>query len=159
MPYIIDGHNLIGSIPGINLSDPDDEQQLIGQLLTYFARIGKQATLYFDRRAPGEEKERRLGNLHIRFITLPQTADDAIRKHLHNLRGRARNYTVVSSDHQIQQAARLSGARVLDSQRFVRLLFSRQTAPDEDEKTEKILSELEIQHWEMLFKKSDPRNE
>ena len=29
MPYIIDGHNLIPKIPGIDLQDLDDEQKLI----------------------------------------------------------------------------------------------------------------------------------
>ena len=157
MPYIIDGHNLIGSIPNINLGDPDDEEQLISQLHAFFARIGKQATVYFDRRAPGTEKERRLGNLCIRFVALPQTADDAIRRQLQNLGGRAKNYVVVSSDHCIQQNARMAGARILDSQRFAGTLLQKAGPSEKDEKLDSGLSELEIQHWEMLFSRSIPK--
>lgn len=159
MPYIIDGHNLIATLPDIQLSDPDDEQRLIAQLQTFFSRLGKAATLYFDRRAPGEQKERRIGKLQVRFTTPPITADDAILKHLHHLRGRAKNYTVVSSDRQIQDAARRAGARVLASHEFARQLFSKQTDFSEGEKDEKILSEREIEQWELLFQRSRHKKE
>jgi len=44
MPLLIDGHNLIGQIPDISLSDPDDEAKLVLLLRRYTtARPGRQA--------------------------------------------------------------------------------------------------------------------
>ena len=40
MNYIIDGHNLISQLPGIDLNMPDDEQRLI-ELLILFCQSGK----------------------------------------------------------------------------------------------------------------------
>ena len=48
MPILIDGHNLIGRLPGISLADADDEQALVRLLLSYRARTGKAITVVFD---------------------------------------------------------------------------------------------------------------
>jgi hypothetical protein len=42
MPYLIDGHNLIPKIPGMNLGDVDDETQLIEMLQEFCRRRRKQ---------------------------------------------------------------------------------------------------------------------
>jgi hypothetical protein len=69
MPYLIDGHNLIASIPGIDLEDPDDEIHLIVKLRTVCARTGKEIVVDFDRRAPGSESLSSTGELTVRFVT------------------------------------------------------------------------------------------
>jgi predicted RNA-binding protein with PIN domain len=49
MQYLIDGHNLIPKVPGLSLSDPDDEEQLINKL-SGWARISRQKIIvFFDR--------------------------------------------------------------------------------------------------------------
>jgi hypothetical protein len=53
MPYIIDGHNLIPRIPGIELDDLDDEKELIKLLQGFLSRANKKAHLYFDRASTG----------------------------------------------------------------------------------------------------------
>jgi hypothetical protein len=32
MPFLIDGHNLIGALPDLDLDDPDDEARLVERL-------------------------------------------------------------------------------------------------------------------------------
>ncbi|MBL8045607.1 MAG: hypothetical protein JNL09_03645, partial [Anaerolineales bacterium] len=49
MPFLIDGHNLIGKMPGLRLDDPDDERQLVQFLRAYLARVKKSGTVVFDR--------------------------------------------------------------------------------------------------------------
>ena len=151
MPYLIDGHNLIGAMPDICLDELDDERRLIERLQAYGSRIRKTGIVYFDRRAPGQRKGWRAGMLSVRFISAPSTADHAIITHLERLGGEAHNYTVVSSDHEIQRAARRAGARVLSSQAFVHQL---QEIPEKDDSLEKPhppTNEVEIDEWMQLF--------
>ena len=42
MPILIDGHNLIGQMPGLSLEDPHDEEMLVTLLRSYRARTGKE---------------------------------------------------------------------------------------------------------------------
>ena len=56
MPFIVDGHNLIPKVPGLNLQDMEDELQLV-ELLQEFCRINrKQVEVYFDNAPPGDWK-------------------------------------------------------------------------------------------------------
>jgi predicted RNA-binding protein with PIN domain len=151
MPYIIDGHNLIAQLHNISLDDPDDEARLIALLRVYCAQTGKKVTVYFDRRSPASNDPPPSGGLHIHFVSTTSTADNAIRSHLRRLGRKAPNWTVVSSDHELQNAAKQAGARVLSSQAFARLLTSNHAAPEADEKPEAPRSENEIALWEDLF--------
>ncbi len=117
MPFLIDGHNLIPAV-GLRLEDEDDEARLIALLRRYCAQTGKQATVYFDRKAAGVPDPEERSGLTIHFCSHPSTADAAIRRHLTRLRSQAGNWTVVSSDRQVQQQARLSGAHVLTAGAF-----------------------------------------
>src|SRR4030067_3565369 len=101
MPYLIDGHNLIGSMPDINLDDPEDEIRLIQMLDRFLFKVRKSATVYFDQRGPGAQRRFKSGRLQVEFITSPHTADHAIQNRLRQLKGEAHNYTVVSSDHEV----------------------------------------------------------
>lgn len=155
MPYLIDGHNLIGQMPEIDLADPEDEARLTAALVAFAARTGREVHVYFDQRAPGAPRSHRQGRLHVRFVTPPRTADDAIRDHLRRLGGEARNWTVVSSDHRVQQAARQAGARVLSGAAFSRELLAGPGPgdPADAEKPEGIQSPEELAYWEELFRR------
>ena len=119
---MIDGHNLIGAMPGHRLEDPDDEANLIARLQKFCAASGKAATVYFDRRSPSRADPPRIGRLTVHFIAESSSADQAIRAHLRRLRGDARNWTVVSSDGEVAAAARRAGAKALTSASFLRRL-------------------------------------
>ena len=122
MPYLIDGHNLIGAMPGLSLSDPDDEARLTSLLQRFCSRRRQRVTVYFDRRAPASPQPTAMGCVTARFVTASDTADAAIRRHLQRLGGEARNWTVVSSDSEVTQAARRAGARPIASRDFAEML-------------------------------------
>jgi predicted RNA-binding protein with PIN domain len=124
MPYLIDGHNLIGTFPGLMLSDPEDERKLL-EVLEEFGRFTRRkAVVYFDRGQPGMGSPFISGRMvKAHFIFPPRRADDAI---IDFLRGHsdARHYTVVSSDAEIRTKARRAGAKVVSSEEFAREVLS-----------------------------------
>lgn len=154
MPFIIDGHNLIGAMKEIRLDDPDDEARLVGELRRFCARTRRQVTVYFDRGAPGLQAPKDAGGLSIRFVRPPRSADQAIMQHLTRLKGAARNWTVVSSDQEVQASARRAGARLLSSEEFLRSLATAEGRTDEGEKPGADMSEDEVKEWAKLFRKS-----
>jgi predicted RNA-binding protein with PIN domain len=154
LPYIIDGHNLIGAMKQIRLDDPDDEMLLVGELRRYCARTRRQVTVYFDRGAPAMQAPKDAGRLSVRFIRPPRSADQAIVQHLARLKGSARNWTVVSSDQEVQAVARRTGARVLSSHEFARSMSESDARSDQREKPGDDLTEDDVKHWQELFRKS-----
>ena len=118
MALLIDGHNLIPKIPGLSLSEPDDEIELLGLLQEYCRLRRQNAECFFDRALEGRPRTRTIGTIVVKFARAGQTADNEIRERLAALGKRARNYTVVSSDQSIQLAARSARAEVKSSERF-----------------------------------------
>jgi predicted RNA-binding protein with PIN domain len=153
MPYLIDGHNLIPKIPGLSLEAPDDEMRLI-QVLQDFCRLRrKQVEVYFDNAPPGQPRARRFGMVTAHFARSGSSADELIRQRLERLGGARRNWTVVSSDQQVQANARASRAQVLSSEAFARLLDEalRQAPAEAARDEEAALSEEEVDGWLRLF--------
>jgi predicted RNA-binding protein with PIN domain len=156
VPFLIDGHNLIATMPWISLSDLDDEQALI-QVLARFARQTRRSiTVYFDRGSLLPSQVSSHAGVKTHFIRSPRTADDALRAHIKRLGREAPNWTVVSSDGEVRQAARRAGARVLDSQTFAERLSNPGEPPSSTEKPEPSLRPEDIEAWEQLFQSPDP---
>ena len=156
MSLIIDGHNLIQAVPGISLSDVDDEMQLVGLLQEYCRLKRKTIEVYFDKAAPGEAGERRFGQVKAVFVRSGVTADDAIMARLRRLGKRAKNVKVVSSDRQVQQAARAAHAQVISSSEFGAEIASLSgEAPGLDPRS-RLLSPEEVADWEQLFRYGHP---
>jgi uncharacterized protein len=153
MPYIIDGHNLIPKLPGMKLSDIDDEQRLV-ELLQEFCRLErKKAEVYFDNAAPGGLRTQSFGPVLARFIRQGSTADAAIRARLARLGKSARTWTVVSSDAEVQSAARQARAHYLSAEAFAEKLTSALAGqpPESGRETPPGLSESEVEEWLELF--------
>jgi uncharacterized protein len=151
MPYLIDGHNLIPKINGLHLSDPDDEARLIEILAAFSRRDAKSLEVYFDGASPGLAGRKSHGRVRAYFIQQGQTADNAIIQRLHKLGGDARNWVVVSSDHQVQQAARHAGARVLRSEAFSAMIEeveNQSTTVSSDSRSQ---GQDEIEEWLRIF--------
>ena len=151
MPYLIDGHNLIPKL-GLSLRSIDDEMQLAAQLQAFCRVRRKQAEVFFDGAPPGQDRTRKLGLVTAHFVRQGTTADEAIRRRLQKLGRAARNWSVVSSDHAVQAAARASGAQVIDSDTFSTQMIeaAREGAGDSGEQGK--LSANEVEEWLKVFR-------
>jgi predicted RNA-binding protein with PIN domain len=153
MSILIDGHNLIPKIPGLRLDDPQDEPKLILVLQEYCRQGGKTLEVYFDQAPPGQAGTRKFGMVTAHFIRQGRTADQAIQERLVRLGRQAANFTVVSSDRQIQAAAHSARAKVLSAEEFSAEIFaaSKRATPLEAEKPPGELSESEVEAWLEIF--------
>ncbi len=149
MPYLIDGHNLIPKL-GLRLNSMDDEMELVA-ILQEFCRIERrQVEVFFDGAPAPHAGTRRLGTVTAHFVPLGTTADEAIRRHLRKMGKSARNWTVVSSDRQVQADAHAAQADVISSDAFaVTLKQARNSAPKST--NERKLSSQEVDDWLKLF--------
>jgi predicted RNA-binding protein with PIN domain len=156
MTYLIDGHNLIPKIPGLRLDDPEDERKLIELLQAYCRQARKSVEVFFDGAPSGSARKDTHGRVTVHFIHKRSSADQAIHQRLTRLKKEAANYTVVSSDHQVLNAARRYRAKVLTADKFARQILSPPDIPGEDseEKPDLTVSPDEIQNWLREFQQN-----
>jgi len=156
MMMIVDGHNLIPHLPGLSLGDIDDEGQLI-RILQEYARVRrKKIEVYFDQAPTASAGVRKLGLVQAHFIRSGTTADEAIMARLRSLGKRAKNAQVVSSDRQVQQAARAHHAGVISSSEFAAdWLALMEEVPGLDPR-DRLLTNKEVEAWERLFRQGHP---
>ena len=152
MRYIIDGHNLIPHMPGMSLSDPQDEQTLIDTLIRFCRQKNARITVFFDQAAPGFAGERNYGLVRAIFVPRSSSADQAIANFVRQLAGEARNHTVVTSDRMVQAAARAHHAQLISSADFARLVMQTAAAAPSASTAEQSLSPEELKEWEDLFR-------
>jgi len=155
MPYLIDGHNLIPKM-GLRLDSPDDEMELIA-ILQEFCRLSRKTLeVYFDGAPAPQAGTRRLGTVTAHFVRLGSSADNAIRDRLKAMGKSARNWTVVTSDRQVQAEARAAQAEIIPSDSFATMLKNaRNSAPKT--KQDRPLSQDEVEEWMRLFQKGKPK--
>ncbi len=152
MPYLIDGHNLIPRVRGLNLTQFDDEMRLIELLQDYCRMRRCRVEVYFDNAAVGYSGVRRYGSVQAHFIPQGKTADVAIVARLRRLGGEARNWTVVSSDQEIRAAAETAQARLMNSEDFAGQMVARQqTEQHRNRSIPPLMTEAEIEEWLNLF--------
>ena len=151
MPYLIDGHNLIPKL-GLRLDSPDDELELISVLQEYARLSRRESEVYFDGAPVGQAGTKKFGVVTAHFVRLGTTADSAIKARLKKLARAARNWIVVSSDHEIQNAASAAHAGVASSEEFADQLNRLQRSVSKP-MGEKELSSEEVAEWLKLFDK------
>jgi uncharacterized protein len=155
MPYLIDGHNLIPKL-GLRLDSMDDEMELVNILQDYCRLSRKTVEVYFDGAPTPHAGTRKLGTVTAHFVQLGSTADHAICRRLKSMGKSARNWTVVTSDRQVQAEARAVQAEVISSDSFATTLReTRNTAPKLNEN--RPLSHDEVEEWMRLFQKGKPK--
>ena len=120
MHYLIDGHNLIGKMPDINLDDPDDEVKLVLRLRSWAARGRKRrVTVIFDRGLPGGvEKGLSSGPVKVIFASAGGTADALLIRRITQAQNPG-EYTLVSSDLRVIRSAEARRMPVWRSEIFV----------------------------------------
>jgi hypothetical protein len=153
MPYLIDGHNLIPKL-GLRLESPDDEMELVA-ILQEFSRLQRRGVeVYFDGAPAGQARTRKFGLVTAHFVRLGFSADSAIKGRLREMKGEARNWIVVSSDHEVQGAARAAQAGAISSEKFSELLRASGWASLQAGGEEKLSTE-EIDEWLKLFRRDE----
>lgn len=159
MPLLVDGHNLIGQIPGLKLSDADDEGELVMLLRRYStAKRSRQVVVVFDHGVYGHPHKLDGYGITCYFARSPQDADAQLIKRLHAIK-RPREWTLVTSDRQVARAAEEHGVKVISSQEFARQLLASgaKPTPPPEEKRDAPLSEAEIAEWTEFFRKRGDR--
>jgi uncharacterized protein len=156
MQWLIDGHNLIGQMPGLRLDDPDDEAKLVEYLRRYRARTGHHITVIFDTGQSYRVAEtKKQGGVTVQFASPRQTADQIIIQRLRQVKN-SQEVIVVSSDRAIQQAARQARVRILTSPEFAQQLLQELVVTGSDEeqpdRINRQLSPAEVDEWLTLFK-------
>lgn len=152
MPFLIDGHNLISQLDDLELSDPDDEAKLVLKLRGFAARTRKKCTVIFDQGLPGGASALTTYSVAVIFASANQTnADRVIRERISTIPD-APNWTVVSSDNEVLDNARIAGMRPMRCNVFAQLL-NRPTQPNVHKGLQEnvMVSEQEIQEWMDLF--------
>lgn len=159
MQLIIDGHNLIPHLPGINLSDLDDEDQLVNWLMQYCRLKRSKAHVFFDQAPIGHSGVKTRGSVTVHYVPQGRIADDAIKAYLKKLGKAARNVTVVSSDRQVTAAAHSYHTGVITSEAFAREMTALSDQVPEIDPRSRQISDEEVRRWEALFKgKQTPNN-
>lgn len=156
MPYLVDGHNLIPKV-GLRLDSIDDELELVA-ILQDFARLKRQQVeVYFDGAPMGQAGTRKIGTVRAHFVRLGRTADNAIRARLTQMGKDAKNWTVVSSDREVQGAARANQAQFVSSEEFAKMMKEARSATPKGNSNEQKLSEAEVDEWLELFRHGKKR--
>ncbi len=130
--------------------------ELVSILQEFHRTSRKEVEVYFDGAPVPHAGTRKLGAITAHFVRLGTTADNAIRDRLKRLGKGARNWTVVSSDRQVQAEANAMRAEVISSDSFaVTLKQARSSAPKSSR--DRKLSNEEVEDWMRIFQKGKPK--
>lgn len=155
---MVDGHNLIPKV-GLRLDSFDDEMELVA-VLQEFARLHRrQVEVYFDGAPADQAGSRNLGIVKAHFVRSGTTADAAIARRLQKMGRAAKNWTVVSSDRQVQADARAARAEVLSSEEFARLLLQTPRIDVTKPAVDRKVSPNEVEEWLKIFGSKRHRTE
>jgi predicted RNA-binding protein with PIN domain len=153
MPVLIDGHNLIGRIPSLSLSDADDEAQLVMMLRRYATkRRGRRLIVIFDGGVYGHPDNLNGYGIEAHFAKSPRDADSELIRRIRAIKRRD-EWLVVSSDNAVAGAARAHGIPVVGSDAFARQLAKlyEPLASIRDKRNDKPLSKAEVEEWMRFF--------
>ncbi|MEN8097997.1 MAG: NYN domain-containing protein [Chloroflexota bacterium] len=134
MRYLVDGHNLIGALPQIELADPNDEAKLVVLLRKFCNRTSSKVHVVFDGAlVAGVSRGLSGGPVAVQFTSGPQGADRAILKRMTRIKDKGA-WTIVSSDRRIlDQAERLKLGHT-SSAEFASRLDDKHRSEEEQEK-------------------------
>jgi uncharacterized protein len=164
LQLLIDGHNLIGQMPGMSLADFDDEQKLVANLRNYVARhLRKKSSgnaarvvVVFDSGTPGGKSQALSGGGVEAIFAADKhtTADRVLIERMRALK-RPQEWTLVSSDRSVQQEAARRRMRIVESADFARTLVPPEAPlkPSPSDTSDKPEREDDVKGWLDQFKK------
>lgn len=118
MTILIDGHNLIGVLPDIDLADPDDEWQLVLRLRPYASAKRQSLTVVFDSGVgPAPKWQLSSGGVTARFAP-PGVEADAVILQLLRANKQPGKVIVVTNDQGLAGQVRAAGGHVRSATRF-----------------------------------------
>lgn len=153
MPLLVDGHNLIGQMPDLNLADSDDEAQLVLLLRRYAARKrGRRVVVVFDHGVYGHPQNLSGYGVECHFAMSPEDADHDLIRRIRAIR-RKGEWQVVTSDRAVAGEARARGMKVVSAQEFARKLQALGTPAvhPRTKDTDHTLSPDEVEEWLRMF--------
>jgi uncharacterized protein len=159
--YLIDGHNLIGRLPDIDLADPNDEAILIERLRRWSAASRKRRLLViFDAGLPGgHSREFSGGPVQVLFASSSSSADAMLLARIDAAHNPA-EYTLVSDDRRIVQRARERRMPVESAADFAGRLPgeggpSEPAAAPAEKPDPGAMSQRELEEWLRFFDEDD----
>jgi len=154
MPYLIDGHNLIGKLPDISLDDPNDEALLVQKLRGFVARAKQKCIVVFDHGVPGGVSRMSNRGVQVVFASHRSDADHVIMNRIEKVKN-PKGWIVVSSDNRVLNKAKRFRMQAVKSSEFAAIMNRPPKAvkpkPDYDEAADIRLSEAEINEWMDIF--------
>lgn len=151
MPYLIDGHNLIGYLPDIALTEPNDEAQLVQKLQGFVARTKKSCVVVFDYGLPGGKSRMSTRAVQVVFASQRSSADKVMIERINKI-PHPQDWVVVSSDNDVLTNARRRRMQTLTSDDFAELM---QAPPklviDVGEESDVQVSAEEVDEWLNIF--------
>jgi len=160
MPYLIDGHNLIASLPDIDLADPNDEAKLVTKLKGLVAkkRGRMQCTVIFDCGLPGGHSAMSTKSVEVIFAAMQHSDADRLLKLRIRRTKDPKNWTVVSSDQAVLDCARAHKMKWLTSAEFVEKIAEESPAEDAPgEEGDEQRTEAEVEEWMDRFGGGQPK--
>lgn len=160
MNVLVDGHNVIGQLPDIQLSDPDDEAKLVMLLRRYATqRRGRKVVVVFDHGVYGHPQQLNGYGVTCYFARSPQDADTQIIRRIQSLK-RPKDWILVSSDRQLIRVAKAQGMRIMRAQEFItRLQPPESKTHDQSEKPERYPTPREVKEWLRLFGEGEEQDD
>lgn len=151
MPYMIDGHNLIGQLPDLSLDDPNDEALLVQKLIGFTARTGKTCVVVFDYGLPGGKSRMSTRAVQVVFASQRSSADRVMLERIGKIKD-PRKWTIVSSDLEVLETARGRRMQTMTSPDFAALLEAPpKPVVDAGEQVDVKLSSDEVDEWLDFF--------
>ncbi|MBI5670308.1 MAG: NYN domain-containing protein [Chloroflexi bacterium] len=151
MPYLIDGHNLIGQLPDISLEDPNDEALLVQKLIGFAARTGKRCVVVFDYGLPGGTSRMSTRAVQVVFASQRSSADRVMIERIGKIPD-PKDWVIVTSDADVRDTARRRRMTVLTSSEFADLMKSPpKPIVDAGEAADVYVPPDEVDEWLNLF--------
>ena len=131
LQLLVDGHNLIGQMPGLSLADFDDEERLVALLRRYAARRRARIVVVFDSgqtaHITGRSREFSGGGVEAVFAGSHTNADRILMERMRNVQ-RPQDWALVSGDRAIQGEAQRRRVRIIEPAEFARSLSPRRAS-------------------------------